>query len=268
VNEAALLAARRGKKAVGHAEFEEAKDKVMMGPERRSRVISERERRTTAYHEAGHALVSKMLPGAEPLHKVTIIPRGRALGVTSRLPTEDRYNRTKEEFLNDLTILLAGRAAEELFLKEVTTGARSDFETATDIAYRMVCEYGMSETLGLRTYGKLERQVFLGRDLMKERNYSEETARRIDQEVERLINQSYQKARSILQEHQDQLVRLANALLERETLDGEEVVQLLEGRPLPALTPDATPPASLGPAVPAVTPDAPSAQPQPRPSPA
>lgn len=242
VNEAALLAARRNKKSVEMEEFEEAKDKVMMGPERRSRVISDKEKKATAYHEAGHALIGKLLPGAEPLHKVTIIPRGRALGVTSRLPTEDRYNRTRNEFINDIIILLGGRAAEEIFLKEITTGARNDLEVATDIAYRMICEYGMSDKLGLRTYGKQDRQVFLGRDIMKERNYSDDTAKHIDEEVTRIIHEADLKAHEILMGHQDNLIKLANALLERESLDGEQVEQLLNGSvppptPAPAINP-------------------------------
>ncbi len=235
VNEAALLAARRNKKAVSMPEFEEAKDKVVMGPERRSRVIGDKEKKATAYHEAGHALIGKMLPGAEPLHKVTIIPRGRALGVTSRLPVEDRYNRTKEEFENDITILLGGRVAEEVFLNEITTGARNDLEVATDIAYRMVCEYGMGEGLGLRTYGKLDRQVFLGRDIMKERNYRDDTSRKIDGEVQRIIAQAHEKAKAIINSNKEKLESIALALLERESLDGEEVTQLLANGHLPPL---------------------------------
>lgn len=227
VNESALLAARRDKKAVGMSELEEAKDKVMMGPERKSRLISDKEKKVIAFHEAGHALINKLLPGAEPLHKVTIIPRGRALGLTSRLPTEDRYNRTKDEFMNDITILLGGRMAEELLLNETSTGAHSDLSTATDIAHRMVCEYGMSETLGPRTFGRRDREVFLGRDWLREKNYSEETSRIIDEEVRKIIDEAYKKAREIITQNKNKLLKLANALLDREVLDGEAVTQII-----------------------------------------
>jgi cell division protease FtsH len=228
VNEAALLAARRNKKFVEMADFEEAKDRVMMGPARRSRVISEKEKRVTAYHEGGHALVSWLIPGSDPLHKVTIIPRGQALGVTASLPTEDRYNRTRREFLNDITMLLGGRAAEELVFKDVTTGAANDLERATVLAHRMVCEFGMNERLGPRTFGRRDREIFLGRDFLRERNYSEETAERIDEEVQRIIASCYRRAVGLLRKNRDKLVRLAEALLEREVLDGEEVARLMK----------------------------------------
>jgi cell division protease FtsH len=227
VNEAALLAARKNKKAVSMEDFEEAKDKVMMGPERKSRIISERDKKITAYHESGHALVNKLLPNSEPLHKITIIPRGRALGVTSRLPLEDKYTRGKQEFLSDITILLGGRAAEELFLNEITTGASNDLETATEIAYKMVCQYGMSENLPLRTFGKREQEIFIGRDWLKEKNYSEDTARKIDNEVERIIESCYKKAKTILLENKDKFFKLVNALLEKEILDNAEVERII-----------------------------------------
>ncbi|MEK6645435.1 MAG: ATP-dependent zinc metalloprotease FtsH [Candidatus Firestonebacteria bacterium] len=229
VNESALLAARRDKKYVTMEELEEAKDKVMMGPERRSRIISDKEKKVTAYHEAGHALLAKLLPGAEPLHKVTIIPRGRALGITFRLPTEDRYNRTKTEFFNDITILLGGRVAEELILKDITTGARNDLEIATDIAHKMVCEYGMTEFLGPRTYGKKDQEVFLGRDLLKEKNFSEETSKSIDAEIRKIIDECYNKAHSMISANKEKLINLAEILLKKEVLDGEQVNKIFNG---------------------------------------
>ena len=227
VNEAALLAARRNKKQVEISELEEAKDRVMMGPERKSRIIGDREKRSTAFHEAGHALVSKLIPGSEPVHKVTIIPRGRSLGSTFRLPTEDRYNRSKSEFLNDIAIFLGGRAAEELIMNELTTGARNDLEIATDIAHKMVCEYGMSDELGPRTFGKRDQEIFIGRDLLKEKNYSEETSRKIDDEVKKIIDTCYEKAKMLLKDNKEKLEKLANALLEREVLDGAEVDKIV-----------------------------------------
>jgi len=229
VNEAALLAARRDKKFVEQVELEEARDKVMMGPARKSRVISEKEKRITAYHEGGHALVSWLIPGSDPLHKVTILPRGQSLGTTASLPTEDRYNRSRQEFLNDITMLLGGRAAEEVVVKDITTGAANDLERATGVAHRMVCEFGMNEQLGPRTFGRRDREIFLGRDFMRERNYSEETAKRIDQEVHKIISTCYERAMDLLKRNRARLTRLANALLEREILDGAEVDELLKG---------------------------------------
>ncbi len=226
-NEAALLAARRSKKFVEMSDLEEAKDKVMMGPARRSRIISDREKKVTAYHEGGHALVSWLIPGTDPVHKVTIIPRGQSLGATASLPTEDRYNRTRKEFLKDITVLLGGRAAEDVILKDQTTGAANDLERATSLAHRMVCEFGMTDLLGPRTFGRRDREVFLGRDFMRERNYSEETAEQIDHEVHRIITSCYQKACGLLKKNRDRLKRLAVALLEREVLDGDEVNALL-----------------------------------------
>jgi len=228
VNEAALLAARRNKKFVEMTDFEEAKDKVMMGPERKSRLISEREKKITAYHEGGHALVSWLIPGADPLHKVTIIPRGQALGATASLPTEDRYNRTQQEFLNDISVMLGGRVAEELVMKDVTTGAANDLDRATNLAHRMVCEFGMSDAMGPRTFGRRDREIFLGRDFLRERNYSEETAEEIDREVMKIISSCYDRACKLLKKNRERLVRLASALLEREVLDGEAVNTLLK----------------------------------------
>jgi cell division protease FtsH len=227
VNEAALLAARQNKERVGMGDFELAKDKVMMGSERKSMIISLEERRNTAYHEAGHAMVAKLTPGADPVHKVTIIPRGMALGVTQQLPIDERHTYTKEFLLNNRTILFGGRAAEELVLGHTTTGAGNDLEKATDLARRMVCEWGMSEKLGPMTYGKKEEQIFLGRDFTQIQDYSENTAVEIDQEVRRFIVDSYERARGLLTGNIDLLHRLAEVLLEREVLDGAEIDELV-----------------------------------------
>jgi cell division protease FtsH len=211
------------------ADFEEAKDKVLMGKERKSMVMNEREKRNTAYHEAGHALVAYLLPESDPLHKVTIIPRGRALGVTMQLPEEDKYNYTKEYMLSSITILLAGRIAEELVLGTVTTGAANDLERVTNLARKMVCEWGMSEELGPLTFGKKEEQIFLGREIAQHQDYSESTAIKIDEEVKRIVLAAYRRAQSILEQNRDSLVRLAEALLEYETLDAEEIDRLMKG---------------------------------------
>ncbi|HSR69147.1 MAG TPA: ATP-dependent zinc metalloprotease FtsH [Acidobacteriota bacterium] len=229
VNEAALIAARHNRKAVIMYDFEEAKDKVLMGKERRSMIMSEDEKRNTAYHEAGHALVAYILPEADPLHKVTIIPRGRAMGVTMQLPEEDKYNYSREYMQNRLAILLAGRIAEEEFLNTCTTGASDDFKRVTELSRRMVCEWGMSEEMGPLTYGRKEEQIFLGRDIQTQQDYSEATAIKIDTEVRNLVNKGYQEARSILREHKDGLVRLAEALLQYETLNGKEIEAAIKG---------------------------------------
>ncbi len=229
VNEAALLAARQGKKLVEMIDFENAKDKVLMGVERRSMIISEEEKRTIAYHEAGHALVAQMLPGADPVHKVTIIPRGRALGLTQQLPTDDKYNYSKEYLLNRITILLGGRAAEEMVLNQQTTGAGDDLEKATEMARKMVCEWGMSEKLGPLTFGKREEHIFLGREFARQQDYSEETAVLIDAEVKQIVIDCASRARQILEEKIARLHGLAQALLEHESLDGEEIARILAG---------------------------------------
>ncbi len=227
-NEAALLAARWNKEAVSLAELEAAIERVIAGPERKSRVINEREKRITAYHEAGHALLALLVPLADPLHKVSIIPRGaQALGYTMQLPIEDRYTLTKQELLARITVMLGGRNAEELVFQEITTGAQNDLETATELARRMVCEFGMSDRLGHLTYGKRERQIFLGRDLFEERNYSEQTAVLIDEEIRRIVDTCYERAKQELVTHRDQLEMLAKALLDKEVLDGEEVKRIL-----------------------------------------
>jgi cell division protease FtsH len=235
VNEAALLAARHGKKLVEMLDFENAKDKVLMGVERRSMIISEEEKRIIAYHEAGHALVAQMLPGADPVHKVTIIPRGRALGLTQQLPTDDKYNYSKDYLLNRITILLGGRAAEEMVLNQQTTGAGDDLEKATEMARKMVCEWGMSEKLGPLTFGKREEHIFLGREFARQQDYSEDTAVQIDNEVKRIVIDCAARARRILEEKLAKLHGLAQALLEHESLDGEEIARLLAGTPKGAL---------------------------------
>jgi len=229
VNEAALIAARRNRKAVTMADFEEAKDKVLMGKERKSMVMNEREKRNTAFHEAGHALAAYLLPESDPLHKVTIIPRGRALGLTMQLPEEDKYNYTRDYMEATLTILLAGRAAEEIVLGCVTTGAANDLERATELARKMVCEWGMSEELGPLTFGKREEQIFLGKEIARHQDYSESTAVKIDEEVKRIVLKAYDRARDLLQENREQLVKLAEALLEYETLTSEEIARLMRG---------------------------------------
>ncbi|MFN8543441.1 MAG: ATP-dependent zinc metalloprotease FtsH [Candidatus Binatia bacterium] len=227
VNEAALLAARKNKDRVEMSDFELAKDKVLMGPERRSMIISAEERRNTAYHEAGHALVAKMLPGSDPLHKVTIIPRGMALGVTQQVPIDDRHSWNKEYILAQLAMLFGGRAAEELVLTQVTTGASNDIERATDLARKLVCEWGMSDKLGPMTFGKKEEEIFLGRDFTKRVDYSETTAVQIDGEVRRIVLDAYERAKMILRRNLDALHKIAAALLEREVLDGGEIDDIL-----------------------------------------
>jgi cell division protease FtsH len=235
VNEAALLAARQGKKLVEMIDFENAKDKVLMGVERRSMIISEEEKRTIAYHEAGHALVAQMLPGADPVHKVTIIPRGRALGLTQQIPTDDKYNYSKDYLLNRITILLGGRAAEEMVLNQQTTGAGDDLEKATEMARKMVCEWGMSEKLGPLTFGKREEHIFLGREFARQQDYSEETAVLIDAEVKQIVLDCASRARHVLEEKIAKLHSVAQALLEHESLDGEEIARILAGTPRGAL---------------------------------
>ena len=228
VNEAALLAARKDKEAVGMEDFEEAKDKVLMGVERRSLRIPQRERELTAYHESGHALVAIMIPDADPVHKVTIIPRGRALGMTAQLPLDDRHNYSKSYIRSQLCVLLGGRAAEKLIFNELTTGAGNDIERATELARKMVCEWGMSEKLGPLTFGKKGEEIFLGREIARHRDYSEETARLIDAEVKRFVEEAEEEASRILKEHMEALKKLAETLLEKEVLDGAEIKRIVE----------------------------------------
>jgi len=261
VNESALWAARQNRKSVTMADFEMSKDKVLMGVERKSMILSDEEKKNTAYHEAGHALVAAMTPGADPLHKVTIIPRGMALGVTMQLPIDDKHTYTKEFLEAQLSVLMGGRAAEEIFLQHLTTGAGNDIERATDIARQMVCEWGMS-TLGPLTFGKKEEAIFLGREIAQHRDYSEDTAIRIDREVHAIVSSGYGRARNILETNRDALERVAQALLDREVLDATELKLLMEGKPLPEKPP--TPPAA--PPVPAKEPQL-TLRPEPRPLP-
>ena len=240
VNEAALNAARYNQKLVQMQDFEFAKDKVLMGSERRSMVINDEEKQVTAIHEAGHALLTVLLPNADPIHKVTIIPRGMALGVTQQLPEGDKHNYSRDYLNDQIAILLGGRLAEELTNEDVTTGAGNDLDRATDMARRMVCEWGMSDAVGPLTFGKKEEQVFLGRDFAQSQDYSEGTAIRIDQEIKRIVTDNYDRARQELKTHKDELVRIAEELLIREVLDGEQVKRIAKGLPLEDPLPDST----------------------------
>jgi cell division protease FtsH len=239
VNEAALAAARQNRKAVLHYDFELAKDKVLMGVERKSLLLTDEEKKNTAYHEAGHALVAAKMPNSDPLHKVTIIPRGMALGVTMQLPIDDRHNYYKNYLETEIAILMGGRIAEELFLNCMSTGAGNDIERATEMSRKMVCEWGMSD-LGPMTFGKKEEQIFLGREIAQHRDYSEDTAIKIDQEVRKLVNKGYTTAKQILSDNRDVLERIARALIEREVLDANEIKMLVEGRELPPVQPPPT----------------------------
>ena len=232
VNEAALLAARRNQKQVEMADLEEAKDKVMMGVERKSMIITDEEKKSTAYHESGHVLVSKLLPGADPVHKVTIIPRGRALGLTSFLPIDEKHNYTKTYCETLMTHMLGGRAAELIVLKELSTGAGNDIDRATELARKMVCEWGMSKKLGPVTFGKKQEEIFLGREIAQHRDYSESTAILIDEEIKRIVQSAANRAEKLLRENETKLHHLASALLEREILDGDEIDQVLRGKKL------------------------------------
>jgi cell division protease FtsH len=223
VNEAALFAARDNKETVTMEDFEEAKDKVLMGSERKSLILSEKERTSTAYHEAGHTLVARLLPGTDPIHKVTIIPRGRALGVTQQLPLDDRHTYSKDFLLSTLTVLLGGRAAEDLVFQQFTTGAGNDLERATELARKMVCNWGMSEELGPVTFGKREEHIFLGREMAQAKDFSEDTARTIDAAIKNMVTGAYGRARDLLSRHQARLQGLAQALLDKETLDSQEI---------------------------------------------
>jgi cell division protease FtsH len=228
VNEAALLAARNAKTKVEKSDFEAAKDKVLMGVERKSMIISEEEKKNTAYHEAGHSLVAKLTPGTDPLHKVSIIPRGRALGVTQQLPIDDKYTYSKDYLLKALSVLLGGRAAEEIALNHMTTGAGNDLERATDLARKMVTEWGMSEKLGPLTFGKKDEQIFLGREIARHKDYSEKTAIDIDDEVKRIVIEAYNTSKNLLTTNRDILETVAKALLEKETMDGPEIDVLIQ----------------------------------------
>jgi len=249
VNEAALWAARQNRKFVAMDDFEMSKDKVLMGVERKSMILSDEEKRNTAYHEAGHALVAAITPGTDPVHKVTIIPRGMALGLTMQLPEADKHTYTKDYLEGMLAVLMGGRTAEEIFLGHITTGAGNDIERATDIARNMVCEWGMSD-LGPLAFGKKEEAIFLGREIAQHRDFSEDTALQIDREVKRIVSTGYEKAKNILNSNKETLDRIAQALLEREVLDANEVRLLMEGKPLPEKprTPPTPPPTAAAPA--------------------
>jgi cell division protease FtsH len=240
VNEAALNAARRNQETIEMEDFEFAKDKVLMGGERRSLVISDEERRSTAYHEAGHAYVARKMPHTDPIHKVTIIPRGKALGVTQQLPLDDRHNYSRHYLLSQIAVLMGGRAAEEIFLDQLTTGAGNDLERATEIARKMVCEWGMSDKMGPLTFGRKEEQIFLGKEFARHIDYSEQTARNIDDEIHNFVTVHYDKAKKIIDENRDVVERIAEALLERETLSSDEIESLIEGHQLPPLTKEPT----------------------------
>ncbi len=230
VNEAALFAARANKRLVDMDDFEKAKDKVVMGAERRSIVMPERERRNTAYHESGHTVTAKVLPNTDPVHKVTIIPRGRALGVTMQLPEEDRYSQDRESLLSMIAVLMGGRIAEEIFMNQMTTGAANDFERATEIARKMVTRWGMSDSLGTRVYGEGEHEVFLGRDMITHKNLSDSTAEMVDREIRRIIDEQYARARGIIEEYRDKVETMASALLEWETLNAEQINDIMAGK--------------------------------------
>jgi cell division protease FtsH len=237
VNEAALLAARKDKNLVEMEDFDDAKDKVLMGVERRSMVISEEEKKNTAYHEAGHTLVAKLIPGTDPIHKVSIIPRGRALGITMQLPTEDKHSYNKETLLNRIAVLMGGRAAEEVIFQTMTTGAGNDIEHATDISRKMVCEWGMSERLGPVSFGKKDEQIFLGREMSTAKNYSEATAVEIDEEIRRIVEENYNRARTLLTDNVDLLHKIALALIEKENLNGSDVDVLIGRKEVAPSTP-------------------------------
>ncbi|HKZ17289.1 MAG TPA: ATP-dependent zinc metalloprotease FtsH [Geobacteraceae bacterium] len=236
VNEAALLAARKDKSMVDMRDFDDAKDKVLMGVERRSMVISEEEKKNTAYHEAGHTLVAKLIPGTDPVHKVSIIPRGRALGMTMQLPTEDKHSYSREVLNNKIAVLMGGRAAEELVFNTMTTGAGNDIEHATEIARKMICEWGMSEKMGPVTFGKKDEQIFLGREMAAAKNFSEATAVDIDNEIRRIVEENYDRARGLLNENMSTLIRISQSLIEKENLTGAEVDEIIK-KELPVASP-------------------------------
>ncbi len=248
VNEAALFAARGNKRLVDMDDFERAKDKIVMGAERRSLVMPEEERRNTAYHESGHAIVAKLLPKTDPVHKVTIIPRGRALGVTMQLPEMDRYSQDRERLLNTIAVLFGGRIAEEIFMQQMTTGAANDFERATDLARRMVTQWGMSDVLGPMVYGENEGEVFLGRSITTHKNVSETTMQKVDSEIRRIVDEQYQLARKLIEDNRDKVEAMAAALLEWETLDADQIDDIASGRPPRPPKPASTETPASGPA--------------------
>jgi cell division protease FtsH len=256
VNEAALVGARQGQTSVTMKDLEYAKDKVLMGVERKSMIINDEEKKNTAFHEAGHALVAALIPEADPIHKVTIIPRGIALGVTVQLPLDDRYTYGKDYLEAQLSVLLAGRVAEILFLHKTTTGAANDFEKGTEIARRMVCQWGMSD-LGPLTFGERDDLIFLGRELAAHKNFSEKTAEMIDEEVKKIINRNYERAHRLLEENRDKLTAIAMLLLEKEIISSDDINRIVKGEPPAPEAPNApaaAPDASAAPSAPAVPP--------------
>ncbi|NJD89722.1 MAG: ATP-dependent metallopeptidase FtsH/Yme1/Tma family protein [Betaproteobacteria bacterium] len=263
VNEAALFAARGSKRLVDMEDFEKAKDKIIMGAERKSMVMPEEERRNTAYHESGHAIVARLLPGTDPVHKVTIIPRGRALGVTVQLPEQDRYSYNRDYLLNNIAVLFGGRIAEELFMNQMTTGASNDFKRATEMARRMVTEWGMSDVLGPMTYSENEGEVFLGRSVTTHQAISDETMQKVDKEIRRIIDEQYRLARKLLEDNRDKVEAMTKALLEWETLDSDQIKDIMEGKP-----PRAPKPVASKPSTPPGDGGAKSAEPPSHPSPA
>jgi len=264
VNEAALFAARRDKRFVEMDDFESAKDKIMMGAERKSMIMPEEERLNTAYHESGHAVVAKLMPKTDPVHKVTIIPRGRALGLTMQLPAEDRYSMDKERILSTIAVLFGGRIAEEIFMHQMTTGASNDFERATDMARKMVTQWGMSEALGIMVYGENEGEVFLGRSVTTHKNISEATMQQVDAEIRRIIDQQYALARSLIEANRDKIEAMAKALMELETIDSDQIDDIMAGKPPRPPKPSQSakapppPPEGTGPTAPATTPTQPA----------
>jgi cell division protease FtsH len=257
VNEAALFAARFNKRLVDMEDFEKAKDKIIMGAERRSIVMPEEERRNTAYHESGHAVVARLLPKTDPVHKVTIIPRGRALGVTMQLPVEDRYSLNSEGILQNIAVLFGGRIAEEVFMGQMTTGASNDFERATEMARRMVTQWGMSDALGPMVYGENEGEVFLGRSVTTHKNVSEATMQQVDKEIRHIIDQQYALARKLIEDNRDKIEAMAHALLEWETIDAEQIGDIMEGKaprpPKPSQGAATPPPQDNTPSAPATS---------------
>jgi cell division protease FtsH len=257
VNEAALFAARKNKRLVDMDDFERAKDKILMGAERRSMVMPEEERRNTAYHESGHAVVAKLLPKTDPVHKVTIIPRGRALGVTMQLPEQDRYSMDRERLLSTIAVLFGGRIAEEVFMHQLTTGASNDFERATAIARSMVTQWGMSDLMGPMVYGENEGEVFLGRSITTHKNVSEVTMQKVDAEIRKIIDQQYTLAKKLILDNRDKVEAMTKALLELETIDADQIQDIIDGRPprppKPAQAPQ-QPPQTGAPGAPAPAP--------------
>jgi len=258
VNEAALFAARANKRLVDMEDFERAKDKIMMGAERRSMVMPEEERKNTAYHESGHAVVAKLLPKTDPVHKVTIIPRGRALGLTMQLPDQERYSQDRERLLSTITVLFGGRIAEELFMQQMTTGASNDFQRATDLARRMVTQWGMSDSLGPMVYGEEEGEIFLGRSVTTHKNVSESTMQKVDTEIRRILDEQYARARKLLEENRDKVEAMTAALLELETIDSDQINDIMAGLPPRPPKPSGLPPASRGDSAPGPEPTAPA----------